>query len=54
MVGLNPKVIYHLLNIDPQAKPVQQKQRALDTEKYVALKERVAKLKANNFIRGSV
>ena len=41
----------HHLNIDPKARPVRQKRKALDPKRYTTLKEEVDKLKANGFIR---
>ena len=37
MVGIHPEIMFHWLNINPQVKPVGQKQRALDTDRYKAL-----------------
>ena len=34
MVGIHPKVMCHQLDIDPQAKPVRQKQKKLDANRY--------------------
>ena len=53
MVGVDPSVMCHHLNISPEARPVRQKRRALDPTRYAALKEEVDKLKANGFIRES-
>ena len=53
MVGINPEIMAHRLNIDPSFKPVRQKKRAMNAERYVALKEEVEKLLANGFIRES-
>ena len=41
MVRIHPKGMCHRLNIDPQAKTVFQKQRALDTDCYKALQDEV-------------
>ena len=41
MIGIHPEVMCHRLNIDPQAKPVCQKQRVLDTDRYKAFQEEV-------------
>ena len=43
----------HRLNIYPQAKPVHQKQRALDTDHYRALRDEVDCLLKIGFIRES-
>ena len=37
MVEIHPEVMCPQLNIDPQAKPVCQKRRALDADRYKAL-----------------
>lgn len=41
----------HRLNIDPEARPIWQKRRALDAEHYAALHEEVERLKAIKFIQ---
>ncbi|KAL5782341.1 hypothetical protein ACOSP7_007370 [Xanthoceras sorbifolium] len=41
----------HRLNIDLSSKPISQKRRVINAERYVALKEEVDKLLANGFIR---
>ncbi|XP_062118806.1 uncharacterized protein LOC133832486 [Humulus lupulus] len=41
MVGIDPSIMCHHLNINPEARPVRQKRRALDPERYAALKEEV-------------
>ena len=41
----------HRLNVDPTYKPVRQKRRLMTYERYVALKEEVDDLLANEFIR---
>ena len=53
MEGIYPNVISHGLNVDPNRKPVRQKRRAMDTERYQALKEEVDKLLSNGFIKKS-
>ena len=53
MEGIDPNVISHRLNIDPSRKPIRQKMRAMDTERYQALKEEVDKLFSNGFIKES-
>ena len=50
MVGIDPAVISHVLNIDKSFPPVQQKRRLLDKDRSKALKEEVKKLKENGFI----
>ncbi|XP_022880877.1 uncharacterized protein LOC111398174 [Olea europaea var. sylvestris] len=51
MVGIDPKVSCHHLKIDPKVASHRQKKRALNLEKYEALKEKVQKLIQNGFIR---
>ena len=53
MEGIDPNVMSHRLNIDPSRKPIRQKGRAMDTERYQALKEGVDKLFSNDFIKES-
>ncbi|XP_062100642.1 uncharacterized protein LOC133806568 [Humulus lupulus] len=50
MAGIDPSIMCHHLNINLEARPVRQKRRAQDPERYEALKEEVEKLKANGFI----
>lgn len=51
MVGIDPKVSCHHLNIDPKFTSHRQKRRTLNPERYEALKEEVHKLVSNGFIR---
>ena len=51
--GIHPSVISHHLNIDPSKKPIRQKKRAMDAERYHALKEEVDKLPSCDFIKES-
>ena len=44
MVGIHPDIMCHNLNIDPQAKLVRRKQKALDVDRYQALQEKVDRL----------
>ena len=53
MEGIDPSIISHCLNVDPNKKPVRQKRRAMDIERYQALKEEVDKLLSNDFIKES-
>ena len=53
MEGNDPKVMSHCLNLDSDKNPVRQKRRAMDTERYQALKDEVDKLLACNFIKES-
>ncbi|XP_031269032.1 uncharacterized protein LOC116127509 [Pistacia vera] len=46
-----PNIICHALNIDGEVKPVCQKKRAIDLERYAALKIEVDKLLSIGFIR---
>lgn len=50
MVGIDPKIIGHRLNIDPIYKPKRQKWRLMNAKRYSALKEEVDKLIKNDFI----
>lgn len=54
MVGINPKVSYHHLNVDPIFISHRLKRRALNRERYEALKEEVWKLMSNGFIKEAV
>ena len=53
MVGIHLEIICHRLNIDPQAKLVCQKQRALDIDRYKALQDEVDCLLKIGFIKES-
>ena len=53
MIGIHPGVMCHRLNIDPQAKPVCQKRRVLDADRYKALQDEVDRLLKIGFIRES-
>ena len=53
MVGIHPEIMCHQLNIDPQAKPVRQKRRVLDANRYKALQDEVDRLLKIGFIRES-
>ena len=53
MEGIDPKVMCHCLNLDIDKKSIRQKRRAMDTERYQALKDEVDKLLACNFIKES-
>ncbi|XP_074346599.1 uncharacterized protein LOC141685395 [Apium graveolens] len=44
MVGINPEIMCHRLNIDPKHKGVQQKRRAVSGERVIALAEEVDRL----------
>ncbi|CAL9017764.1 unnamed protein product [Prunus brigantina] len=51
MPGISPDVICHKLSISPTCKPVRQKRRSYDTERYEAMRNEVDKLKAIGFIK---
>ncbi|KAK4382556.1 hypothetical protein Sango_2860700 [Sesamum angolense] len=42
--GINPKVMVHSLNVNPEARPIKQKKRAFDMEINKIIKEEVEKL----------
>ena len=51
VVGIDPNVMLHRLNIDPNHRSVCQKRRPMTAKRYASLKEEVDKLLANKFIR---
>ncbi|KAM1908277.1 hypothetical protein ACFX14_027815 [Malus domestica] len=51
MPGISLDIIYHRLSIDPKTKPVRQKRRSYDVERYEVMKAEVEKLKGIGFIR---
>ncbi|CAL2245630.1 unnamed protein product [Prunus armeniaca] len=51
MPGISPDVISHKLNISLSFKPVRQKTRSYDAERYEAMKTEVDKIQAIGFIR---
>ncbi|KAM2888911.1 hypothetical protein FF1_012570 [Malus domestica] len=51
MPGISPNIICHRLSIDPKTKPVKQKRRSYDTERYEEMKAEVEKLKGISFVR---
>ena len=53
LVGIHPNVICHRLNISPDFKPIWQKKRAVDAERYKTLKDEVDKLLNIGFVRES-
>ena len=53
IVGIHPDVMYHRLNISPDFKPIWQKRRAMDAERYKALKDEIDKLLDIGFVRES-
>ncbi|KAL5541776.1 hypothetical protein UlMin_009486 [Ulmus minor] len=50
MPGIDPNVIVHRLNIDPNFKPVKQKRRTFNAERYMAINTEVDKLLKAGFI----
>ena len=51
MLGIDPRVITHHLNVSPFYKPVRQKKRVFTPERDNAIKEEVHKLVTVEFIR---
>ena len=51
MMGIDPSVITHHLNIYPSTKTIRQTKRVFAPERENAIKEKVQKLTATNFIR---
>ncbi|KAM1356465.1 hypothetical protein ACFX2I_030545 [Malus domestica] len=51
MSGISPDIICRRLSIDPKTKPVKQKRRSYDAERYEAMKAEVEKLKGIGFVR---
>ena len=51
MLGIEPNVITHRLNVDPFSKPVCQKKRVFTPERDDAIKEEVQKLTTAQFVR---
>ncbi|KAM2779703.1 hypothetical protein COP1_014950 [Malus domestica] len=50
MPGISPNIICHRLSIDPKTKPVRQKRRSYDIERYKAMKAEVEKPKGISFV----
>ncbi|KAM1996554.1 hypothetical protein ACFX15_029493 [Malus domestica] len=50
MLGISPDIICHRLSIDPKTKPVRQKRKPYDAERYEAMKAEVEKLKGIGFV----
>ncbi|KAL5546966.1 hypothetical protein UlMin_006653 [Ulmus minor] len=50
MPGIDPNVIVHRLNIDPNFKPIKQKRRTFNAERYMAINTKVDKLLKAGFI----
>ena len=53
MPSIDPEVIVHRLNVDPSHKPVRQKRRSFNLERYKVIEEEVEKLLKVGFIRES-
>ncbi|KAM2040086.1 hypothetical protein ACFX16_034064 [Malus domestica] len=51
MPGISLDIICHRLSIDPKTKPVRQKRRSYDAERYEAMKAEVKNLKGLGFVR---
>ena len=51
MLGIDPNVITHRLNVYPSSKPVRQKKKVFAPERDKAIKEEVQKLTTAQFIR---
>ncbi|KAM1143975.1 hypothetical protein EV1_032479 [Malus domestica] len=51
MPGISPDIICHHLSIDPKTKPVKQKRRSYNVERYDTIKAEVEKLKDIGFVR---
>ncbi|KAM1411080.1 hypothetical protein ACFXTO_023995 [Malus domestica] len=51
MPGISPDIICHHFSIDSKTKPVKQKRRSYDVERYEAMKAEVEKLKDIGFVR---
>ncbi|CAL2277642.1 unnamed protein product [Prunus armeniaca] len=51
MPSISPEVISHSLSISPAYKPVRQKRRSYDAERYEAMHTEVDKLKTIGFIQ---
>ncbi|KAM2226102.1 hypothetical protein ACFXTI_019763 [Malus domestica] len=50
MPGISPDIICHRLSINPKTKPMRQKRRSYDAERYEAMKAEVEKLKRIGFV----
>ncbi|KAM2252312.1 hypothetical protein ACFX1S_006841 [Malus domestica] len=51
MPSISPDIICHRLSINPNTKPVRQKRRSYEAERYEAMKAEVEKLKGIGFVR---
>lgn len=53
MVGIDPEVMCHRLNIDPTKKGIRQKRRAISRERAIALKKDVDRLQNVGLVKYS-
>ncbi|KAI5352561.1 hypothetical protein L3X38_005452 [Prunus dulcis] len=51
MPGISPDIISHRLSVNPAVRPVRQKRRAYDPERYEAMRAEVDRLSGIRFIR---
>ncbi|KAI5334232.1 hypothetical protein L3X38_024365 [Prunus dulcis] len=51
MPGISPDIISHRLSVNPAIRPVRQKRRAYDPERYEAMRAEVDRLSSIRFIR---
>ena len=51
MPGIDPDITFHALMADPKFKPVSQKRRSFNTERYQAIAVEIGKLLGAGFIR---
>ncbi|KAI5312963.1 hypothetical protein L3X38_042137 [Prunus dulcis] len=51
MPGISPDIISHRLSVNPTVRPVRQRRRAYDPERYEAMKAEVDRLSSIRFIR---
>ena len=51
MLGINPSIISHKLNVNPSIRPIKQKRRVFASERNNAIMKEVDKLSTANFIR---
>ena len=51
MLGIDPSIIIHSLNVNPTHKPIIQKCRRFNLERYTTISEEVEKLLTAKFVR---
>ena len=51
MLGINPSIISHKLNVNPSIRPIKQKRGVFASERNNAIMKEVDKLSTANFIR---